>query len=168
MKIIYISFLVLLYFYTLNANADIKYSISGSDNCPCAVGAAIITSATRKITLVQAKALVMAALTPEQRRMPGVAIDIPGKNSDDISSYERSYRPRFLIFNVVWAAKMGSDNIGFYGVDIYTGDVFDLSPCAEYYSKKLEALQNKIRRSLHLTDSEYKKLKTNGPECTKD
>jgi hypothetical protein len=56
--------------------------------------------------------------------------------------------------------------VAYYTVDTYTGDVFD--PILEYFeikNKKLETLQRQIRRTLHLTQAEYKKIKTKGPTC---
>jgi hypothetical protein len=162
-------FFIFLFLCTISINAAILKNSIGAEECLCTLGASAVTKATHKITLAQAKALVMAALTPEERRAPGVTIDTHGKDPNNISTYKDHDNSRFLIFNVVWAAKIGSDNIGLYSVDIYTGDVFsDVSQCAEYYSKKLAVLQKKIRHSLHLTDAQYQKFKTNGPQCIDD
>jgi hypothetical protein len=166
MKKIILIFFIPLCFYIKNAYAATLINSVGADECLCSIGMSAVTDTTRKITLKQAKALIMAALTPKERRAPGVTIDIPVNNSNDILSYVSSSHPRFLIFQVLWAATKGSDLIGWYSVDIYTGDVFSgVAICAEYYSKKLAALQKKIRRSLYLTDAQYRELKTNGPEC---
>ncbi|MDR2011946.1 MAG: hypothetical protein LBQ20_02620 [Rhodanobacter sp.] len=118
-----------------------------------------------KITTHQAKALVMAALTPEQSRLPGVEA-LSGKDfgadSDESSDY-----PRFMIITVDWEGTPdGSVNVGIYAIDIYTGDVFDtMLTCYEIEDKKLKVLQKNIRHFLHLTPVAYKKIKTTGLLC---
>jgi hypothetical protein len=160
MKNFFIVFFILIYSC---AACAVTYT------CLCSTGATAVTSITRKITLAQAKALVLAALYPGQRRLPGLQFDAGDGDPNKISTFEDSDNPRFLMFHVVWAATEGSNLIGWYGVDIYTGDVFDgIASCPQYKNKKLETLQKKVRRSLHLTEAEYQKLKTNGPICFDD
>jgi hypothetical protein len=110
----------------------------------------------RKISTVRAKALVMAALTSEQRRLPKL-----GADQDPPSS------SRFWFFTVTWAGPPeGSVVVGNYAVDPYTGDVFSsTASCYEYSNKGLRALQAQVRSSLHLTRSKYQRLKTKGPLC---
>jgi len=124
-----------------------------------------------KITLTQAKALVMAALRPDEKRAPGLAFDMgEGHDPNKISTYIDLDNPRFLIFHVVWATTEGSDLIGFYNVDAYTGDVFSATgqTCNGIQNKKLAALQKRVRRSLRLSDAQYRKLKTAGALCDPD
>lgn len=153
-------------FFSAEINADTNDD-SDFNPCSCFKGASAVKRTTRKITVKQAKALVWAALTPELLQAPGIAIDLPDKNPGSRSSYQDSYHPRFLIFHVIYSGNPeGSNNVGYYGVDVYTGDVFDaVSSCPEYKNRKLDALQRKIRYALNLTHAEYKKLKTNGPMC---
>jgi len=115
--------------------------------------------ASRKITLKQAEALVMASLSPQQRSLPKVEaehFDNPGKTS-----------ARFLFFTVVWEGlPNGSVVVGNYAVDPYTGDVFSTTQeCYEEKNKRLEALQAQLRAQLHLSPSVYQRLKTKGPLC---
>jgi hypothetical protein len=109
-----------------------------------------------KIDADQAKALVMASLTPKERRLPSLGVD----PYDDPNS-------KLLFVTVTWAGTPnGSVVVGNYAVDPYTGDVFSATmACHEERNKKLEALQWKIRATLHLTQAEYQKLKTKGPLC---
>lgn len=116
-------------------------------------------TADRKITVEQARALVMASLSAEQRRLPkveAVHFDDPDNPS-----------PKFLIFTVVWKGlPKGSVVAGMYAVDPYTGDVFDANKeCDEVKNKRLERLQAQVRAKLHLSQSEYQRLKTKGPQC---
>jgi hypothetical protein len=141
-----------------------KYIYAHTNDCLCSVGADAVDGTQRKITLNQARALVWAALTPDALRLKKIEIMDADENPENISSYEDSDRPRFLIFSVIWDRP--PDGVFYYAVDIYTGDVFNpVASCPEYNNKKLEMLQKKIRHSLHLTQVKYQKLKTNGPEC---
>jgi hypothetical protein len=166
-KKIFLIFIISLCFCIINAAAETKHSKISEISCLCSVGANSISGTEHKITINQARALVWASLTPEALRLPNIQILSTDENSEDISSYADRNHPRFLIFNVIWdGTPDGSVEIGFYAVDIYTGDVFDpTSSCPKYNNKKLDELQKKIRRSLHLTHIKYQKLKTNGPEC---
>jgi hypothetical protein len=56
--------------------------------------------------------------------------------------------------------------VGNFAVDPYTGDVFSATmTCDEEKNKRLEALQARIRAMLHLSLSDYRRMKTNGPLC---
>jgi hypothetical protein len=120
-----------------------------------------IASATKlspdRIDAAQAKALVIASLTPKQRRLPSLGVE----------PYRVPAPSKFLFLTVTWAGMPnGSVVVGNYAVDPYTGDVFSAtSACQEEKNKHLKALQRKIRATLHLTKAEYKKLKTKGPLC---
>lgn len=51
-------------------------------------------------------------------------------------------------------------------VDPHTGDVFRAtSECDEVKNKRLERLQAQVRAKLHLSQSQYQRLKTKGPLC---
>jgi len=117
-------------------------------------------TAERKMTVEQARALVMASLTAQQRRLPKVEAD----HFDDPDNPN----PKFWIFTVTWEGlpKGGSVVVGTYAVDPYTGDVFvATSECDEVKNKRLEHLQTQVRAKIHLSQSEYQRLKTKGPLC---
>ena len=105
----------------------------------------------------QATALVMASLSPRERRLPRLGVD----------PYKDPNSSRFLFFTVTWAgAPHGSVVVGNYAVDPYTGDVFSATmACQEEKNKHLEAVQRQVRASLRLTQTAYQKLKTKGPLC---
>lgn len=110
-----------------------------------------------KIDADQARALVMASLTPKERRLPSLGAD----------PYNDPNSSKFLFFTVTWAGRPnGSVIVGNYAVDPYTGDVFSATmACHEEKNKHLEALQKQVRAALHLSQAEYRKLKTKGPLC---
>ncbi len=115
--------------------------------------------ADRRITVQEARALVMASLTREESRMP----KIEAEHFDDPDDPS----PKFLIFTIVWQGlPKGSVVAGMYAVDPYTGDVFLANKeCAEVKNERLERLQARIRARLHLSRTEYRRLKTKGPLC---
>ena len=112
--------------------------------------------AERKVTTDQGRTLVLASLTPQQRRLPSLEADL---YSDPKS--------KFLFYTVTWAGTPnGSVVVGNYAVDPHTGDVFSATmACHEEKNKNLAALQRRVRSTLHLTEAEYQKLKTKGPLC---
>lgn len=125
--------------------------------CLCARGAWSVDPTENKITGDQAKALVMASLSPQQRQLPKVEA-VPDNTPNST---------RFLFFTVTWkGTPNGSVVVANYAVDSYTGDVFSSTrECFEEKNKRLEALQAKVRADLHLSPSEYQRLKTKGPLC---
>jgi hypothetical protein len=110
-----------------------------------------------KVTTGQARALVMASLTAEQRRLPKL----------EAEQYDAPGSSKFLFFAVTWeGTPKGSVVVGNYAVDPYTGDVFSATiGCYEEKNKRLWALQAQVRATLHLSQSEYQQLKNKGPLC---
>jgi hypothetical protein len=114
-------------------------------------GNVVYGAGRNRITDAQARALVMASLHP-------------GKYKNlSIESDSEVNATRFVIYSVIFPIGEG---VSLYPVDFYTGDVFSPNiECYEIKNKKLGALQRKVRRSLHLTDAQYRKIKTGGPSC---
>jgi hypothetical protein len=123
----------------------------------CATSARATDQPKSKITNDEARTLVMASLTNQQRRLPSLGAE----------SYDDPDSPRFLFFTVTWEGlPNGSVVVGNYAVDRNTGDVFSATmSCYEEKNKRLKRLQAQVRSQLHLTRSEYLRLKTNGPLC---
>ena len=99
----------------------------------------------------------MASLSDEQRRLPKV----------EAEQFDAPYVSKFLFFTVIWeGTPKGSVVVGNYAVDPDTGDVFSaVIDCYEEKNKRLQILQKKIRATLHLSESDYQRLKTKGPLC---
>jgi hypothetical protein len=125
----------------------------------CAANASALDHPDRKLTVDQARALVLASLTPEQKRLPSLGAE----------PYNDPNTSQFLFFTVYWAgAPNGSAVVANLAVDPNTGDVFSATmSCKEEQNRNLRALQTRIRASLHLSQSEYQRLKTKGPLCDK-
>jgi hypothetical protein len=119
--------------------------------------ASAATPPDNKISSEQAKALVIASLCPQQRRLPKLEA-VP----DDTSSSSK-----FLFFTVTWEGmQSGSVVVGNYAVDPYTGDVFSSTrECYEEKNRKLAILQAQVRATIRLVPLEYRRMKTKGPLC---
>lgn len=125
---------------------------------PCSTLSYAQADAPRTVTVAQAKELVLAALTPQQRHLPKLAAE----------SYDAPDSPStFLYFTVVWeGTPTGSVVVGNYAVDPRTGDVFSATiECTEQKNTHLRTLQARARAALHLSAAEYRRLKTKGPLC---
>lgn len=113
----------------------------------------------RILTPAQAETLVIASLSKQQRRLPGI----------EAEPFENPGSPQFLFFTVVWAPPRdwnGSVVVGNYAVDPKNGDVWSATAsCLEEKNHRLNVLQKQIRERLGLSNSEYKHLKTSGPLC---
>jgi hypothetical protein len=125
----------------------------------CAANASALDPPDRKLTVDEAHALVLASLTPEQKRLPSLGAE----------TFNDPNTSKFLYFTVSWAGTPnGSAVVANYAVDPNTGDVFSATmSCKEEQNRNLRALQTRIRASLHLSQSEYQRLKTKGPLCDK-
>jgi len=123
----------------------------------CAIAASAGDLNEHKITIDQARTLVMASLTSQEQRLPKV----------EAEPYDAPPSSRFMFFTVTWeGTSNGSVVVGNYAVDPYTGDVFSATAsCYEESNKRLAALQAQLRAKLHLSQSEYRRLKTKGPLC---
>lgn|GEM_PF-6788271 len=120
------------------------------------------------ISVDQALSLAFATLTPKQLRLPGLQILKPDKDQNNINAYRDSFNPKFISFQLIWDGLPDSNIlVGNYTINPYTGDIFDTGSgdCYGFTNKKLRILQKKIRHSLKLTDTEYKKIKVVGPMC---
>lgn len=116
----------------------------------------VAEDAPRRLTTEQARALALAAL-PGQQQLRGVQ----AVNFDAPADVER-----YLSVSVIWDNPEGSVTAGNYGIDLFTGDVFDLAAtCLEYDDPALRKLQARTRKVLRLSDADYRRLKTNGPFC---
>jgi hypothetical protein len=95
----------------------------------CGGAASTTTPADHRISSAHAKALVLAALSPSQRKLP--------KLESNPDNAQRS--AKFMFFTVTWAGvRNGSVVVGNYAVDPFTADVFNST--RECYEKRLNGL----------------------------
>lgn len=111
----------------------------------------------RRVSVGEAKNLVLEALPRKARHLPSLSLE---------GGLDPAY-PGFYVISVMWAgAPDGSVVYGNYAVDASTGDVFDaVSECTEISTPSLRKLQAEIRSRIGLSDSEYHKIKSEGPLC---
>jgi hypothetical protein len=123
----------------------------------CSVFGFASEPARPKLNRNQAERLALAALTAQERTLPGVGAD----------SYDDPHSPRFMFFTIVWeSGPKDSVVVAIFAIDPYTGDVWSAtSSCDEITNPELHALQGTFRHILGLSPSEYKRLKTKGPLC---
>jgi hypothetical protein len=123
----------------------------------CVATSSTVECSPQRITNEQARELVLASLTEEQRRLPKV----------EAEQFDAPYASKFLFLTVSWeGTPKGSVVVGNYAVDPFTGDVFSaVIECKEKKNKRLLVLQKQIRATLHLSQSDYQRLKTKGPLC---
>ncbi len=122
-----------------------------------ATGMAMHSAEPSRTSVSQAKELIAASLTVQQRRLPKLQVE----------QFYESGPSTFWFFTVMWEGlPKGSAVVGNYAVDPYTGDVFSaVSSCDEIHTAALQNLQRRIRASLHLSKAGYHRLKTKGPLC---
>jgi hypothetical protein len=123
----------------------------------CSVFGFASEPARPKLNRDQGERLALAALTAQQRKLPGVGAD----------PFDDPHSPRFMFFTIVWeSGPKDSVVVENLAVDPYTGDVWSAtSSCDEISNPELRALQRTFRHTLRLSPSEYKRLKTKGPLC---
>jgi hypothetical protein len=125
--------------------------------CLYVLSASADDKAEPRVTPDQARVLVLASLSPKQRRLPGLETDL----------YNDPHSTRFLFFTVTSAGTpSGILAVGSYAVDPLTADVFSATAsCREEKNKNLEAIQKQFRFTLNLRQAEYQRLRTKGPRC---
>jgi hypothetical protein len=78
--------------------------------------------------------------------------------------------PDFHYFMAILGSSSGIGEVGvlqvrYYAVDRKTGDVWNSVICQRITSPSLRKLQGTLRKSIGLTDTEYQKIKRDGPMC---
>jgi hypothetical protein len=111
-------------------------------------------SADRKMSDAQgailARALVEAE-NPEVVKLPGFGFD--GDSPD----------PNFPHLQYFEALSSRQGSMGFYALDLYTGDAWDMTTCKKIKSRKLEQLQRRLRHDIGLSDQRYRQIRVVGP-----
>lgn len=116
---------------------------------------AFAQQATRRVSVDEAKDLVLAALPAKAKQLPKFGLE---------GGVDPTY-PHFYIFMAYWeGAPNGSMVIGHYAVDYSTADVWDaVMACEELSTPALQKMQMKIRSRIGLSKSDYHKIKGTCP-----
>jgi hypothetical protein len=118
-------------------------------------GYAIAQARTRDLNVAEARELVVQALDPSARKLPGLNLD----------SRQGSKIPDFDQFEVLWdpGPNPGSAVVGHFAVNVATGDVWELVLCRKRDSADLRRLQQTIRKRIGLGAEELHKLTGKAP-----
>jgi len=100
-----------------------------------------------------------------QLAIAGVRANAPGALRDPIG-FERFSAEGYSVFQAI--SNVGEGSVGFYAIDPRTGDMWNPnSECDEITSPEIRRLQQRYRRELGLTASNYLKIRRRGPMCEK-
>lgn len=109
----------------------------------------------RRIPLSEARLLARDGLKALGEDSPAV----------DLAPMKLKYAPDFYGFEATWPNPAGSPVLGFFGVNPWTGDVWNLDSCERVSSVVLGNAQSSIRRRFRLKGADYEMLHKRSPAC---
>lgn len=113
---------------------------------------AVASGRARDLTADEARRLVIRALQPAQRSLPGLELS---------ASYDV---PGFYNFAALWdPPDQESPVVGFFAVNRATGDVWEMVLCTKRTSAELRRLQDELRKRIGLTGDELRKMTDEAP-----
>ena len=113
------------------------------------------------VTVQEARLLVRAALSAQTKQLPGLTLWI--------SPEDEAKPPKCLTFDVLWSNPgPGSVHVGFWSVDMRTGEVWEPVLCKRVTNASLKRLQQSFRKRHGVTEAEYRDALTRGPCCVPD
>src|SRR4051794_16190937 len=113
----------------------------------CAAYLAAQSTAQRELATEDARHLARAALPSSVKRLPGLTL---------LSGPKRERPQRCVVFDVLWAnPDAGSVHVGYWAVDMRTGEVWAPVLCERINTKALRSLQRAFRKRLSLNDAEW-------------
>jgi hypothetical protein len=110
----------------------------------------------RTITLSDARKLVREALAASDSNGPSVKIE----------RFRYNYAPEFYVFMAWWPNPAGSPLLGYYAVNPWTGDVWDVMGCKRISSPAIEKEKESIRRRSKLAAEVEGTLHEKSPGCS--
>jgi hypothetical protein len=119
------------------------------------IGLAFVASG-REITMKVARDLVREALVVLGQDAPSVSI-VP---------FRYDYAPEFLSFEALWPNPGGSTLIGYFGVNPWTGDVWEINGCYRITSAKMKKMQISIWKESQLIPAAERTLHEKTPGCS--
>jgi len=76
------------------------------------------------------------------------------------------YDPDFFYFEVVVPNRVASPIVGHFAINPWTADVWNPASCEQVNSPSLGKMQRSLRAKLHLSEGDYKRLKSRKPICS--
>jgi len=100
----------------------------------------------KEITIKDAETLVLAALSREAKRLPGLSLDPAPR------------RGRYVFFDVLWDNPgPGSVHVEFYTVDLQSAELWRGMLCEHVANRTVRQLQVKLRKPLGITAAAVKR-----------
>jgi hypothetical protein len=111
---------------------------------------------SRTITRSEARRLVHEALVALNQDAPSVKIE----------QYRYDYAPEFYAFDATWPNPDGDPLIGYFAVNPWTGDVWDINACKQITSPVLARQQEAIWKRSKLMREAESTLHAKSPACS--
>ena len=108
---------------------------------------------TRDLTESEARELVAAAVGVKARTLPGFGLE--SNNNANV--------PGFLKFDATFNNPHGSPVLGFYAVNLVTGDVWKLVICRKLDSPELRRLRAVLHMQIQVTVQELREFTSKAP-----
>jgi hypothetical protein len=110
------------------------------------------------VSVKEARELVKMALPEKTKKLPGFTLWL--------TQEDEAHPPKCLTFDVLWSNPgPGSVHVGFWSVDMQTGDVWNPMLCEKINNPSLRAAQQTIRKRLGITEDIYRDAITHNPCC---
>lgn len=114
---------------------------------PGATARGKVVGITTTLSATEAKILVYVSSVGEGVRASGFDIGMEQQTSAQLNRADYYY---FWVYNAKRGPPHGSVTIGYYAVNKYTGDVWDIDGKKQLSSKLLEGVQRIVRGSHHI------------------
>jgi hypothetical protein len=106
----------------------------------------VLRGGDRTLTMKEAEQLARAALSPQTRRLPGLALDAD------------PHPRRCTTFDVLWSNPgPGSAHVEFLTIDLETAEVWSPTVWRRVTTPSLRTAQRAIRNRLHISEAEVKR-----------
>ena len=126
-----------------------------------AIGAATAaenSQQSKDISLSDAERLALKALTPSQKKLPGIEV------------YNSSIADHCVVFEAIFNnPQPGSVHVDFLLVDLRTGEVWHgpNPPCELVSSPSLKGMQKKLRTKYKISEADAERARREEPCCVK-
>lgn len=82
-----------------------------------------------------------------------------------LTDSSRPLDPEFYYFSATWPNPKGSPMIGYFAVNPWTGDVWDVNGCKRLESRSLSKLKENIRKKSGIRKNVFSELQNKQPLC---
>jgi hypothetical protein len=125
--------------------------------CTIITGNCFAQAQSRTMTIEEARRLAYEALPSDTKKLPGLAL-LPDEG--------REKPVKCVWFDVLWDNPNGSVHVGFWAVDMRSGEVWAPILCKRVTNGTLRKLQQAVRKKLAVTKAEHQAALRHSPCCT--